>query len=159
MVPTYIVVYKTVQETAQQMPHTLKTLLKATVLKVFGIAVQTIILVRLYVMAVMYTKQILITIINNPDLNNTEWQAFTTGVHPRGNWATATDYAINDVVVYGGNTYIVLIGHTPGVFATDLGAGKWQNSIVVYAIWVLGQQAQTIPKMILLKTVLVHLFV
>ena len=104
--------YKTVQETAQQMPHTLKTLLKATVLKVFGIAVQTIILVRLYVMAVMYTKQILITIINNPDLNNTEWQAFTTGVNSRGNWATATDYAINDVVVYGGNTYIVLIGHT-----------------------------------------------
>lgn len=44
----------------------------------------------------------------------------------RGAWATATAYAVNDQVTTGGNTFVCLIAHTSGVFATDLAAGKWQ---------------------------------
>ena len=62
-----------------------------------------------------------------PDTNPTEWEVFSTGVRTRGDWTTATDYAINDIVAYGGNTYVVLEGHTSGTFATDLAAGKWQK--------------------------------
>jgi len=46
---------------------------------------------------------------------------------PQGNWATATDYAIADTVVYDtdGNGYACNEAHTSGTFATDLAAGKW----------------------------------
>src|ERR1700740_2714929 len=45
-------------------------------------------------------------------------------------WGTATTqvprtYLVDDFVRQGGNTYRCLVGHDPGVFATDLGAGKW----------------------------------
>ncbi len=44
----------------------------------------------------------------------------------KGMWVTATDYAPSDVVRDSGNSYICLIPHTSGVFATDLGAGRWE---------------------------------
>lgn len=47
------------------------------------------------------------------------------GATPRGNWTTATTYALKDVVAQGGNTYICAVPHTSGVFATDLAAVKW----------------------------------
>ena len=78
-----------------------------------------------------------------PDTENTYWEEFSTGVNNRGNWANGQVYAKNDVVVYGGNTYICLIGHTGGVFATDLAAVKWQkfNSGVRYmGNWTSGTQ-------------------
>jgi hypothetical protein len=46
----------------------------------------------------------------------------------RGNWATATAYAISpaaDYVVQGGAVYACAVAHTSGTFATDLAAGKW----------------------------------
>ena len=50
----------------------------------------------------------------------------TTGTaNVRGAWATATAYAYKDLVTQGGNTYIAVIAHTSGVFATDLAAVKW----------------------------------
>ena len=47
----------------------------------------------------------------------------------RGDWATSTVYVIDDIVKYGGNSYVVLVNHTsqstsPG-FYTDLSAGKY----------------------------------
>lgn len=42
-----------------------------------------------------------------------------------GAWATATSYTANNMVSENGNSYICLVDHTSGVFATDLGAGKW----------------------------------
>ena len=47
------------------------------------------------------------------------------GVEPATDWATATAYAVNDLVWNGGSLYICEEAHTSGVFATDLGAGKW----------------------------------
>lgn len=44
---------------------------------------------------------------------------------PRGNWATATAYALRDLVVSGGDTFICAIAHTSGTFATDKAAGRW----------------------------------
>lgn len=43
----------------------------------------------------------------------------------RGNWATGTGYAIQDLVIQGSIAYICLIAHTSGVFATDLANGDW----------------------------------
>lgn len=43
----------------------------------------------------------------------------------RGAWATNTDYAANDVVVNGSNTYLCAAPHTSGTFAADLEVVKW----------------------------------
>lgn len=47
------------------------------------------------------------------------------GATPRGNWQTATLYNFKDLVVQGGNTYMAVVPHVSGVFATDLAAQKW----------------------------------
>jgi hypothetical protein len=47
-------------------------------------------------------------------------------VDPRGLWATATAYVVNDMVDVAGSSYICAIAHTSGTFATDYAAGKWQ---------------------------------
>lgn len=47
----------------------------------------------------------------------------------RGDWATSTVYARNDLVIQDGNHYIAVTGHTAGTFATDLGATKWRKLI------------------------------
>ncbi|MET4247570.1 hypothetical protein [Bradyrhizobium sp. LA6.7] len=44
-------------------------------------------------------------------------------------WATATAYtatAPSSTVVQSGSTYVCIVPHTSGTFATDLAAGKWQ---------------------------------
>lgn len=43
----------------------------------------------------------------------------------RGLWATATSYAIKDIVEESGNWYVCLDPHTSGTFSSDLAAGKW----------------------------------
>lgn len=49
----------------------------------------------------------------------TKWNA-------RGLWATATAYAVNDLVDFGGRAYVCAVAHTSGVFATDYANGDWQ---------------------------------
>ena len=48
------------------------------------------------------------------------------GLNWRGNWATATTYALGDIVQTNGIAYICIVAHTSGVFATDLAAVRWQ---------------------------------
>ena len=47
----------------------------------------------------------------------------------RGDWAASTAYLIDDIVKYGGNTYVVLTNHTSQAatadFYTDLTAAKY----------------------------------
>lgn len=43
----------------------------------------------------------------------------------RGNWATTTVYALNDLVIESSKAYLCLVAHTSGTFATDLAANKW----------------------------------
>lgn len=45
---------------------------------------------------------------------------------PRGNWLTATAYAVNDLGTESNNLYVCIVAHTSRTFATDLAAGKWQ---------------------------------
>ncbi|OFX03288.1 MAG: hypothetical protein A3E78_12190 [Alphaproteobacteria bacterium RIFCSPHIGHO2_12_FULL_63_12] len=44
---------------------------------------------------------------------------------PRGAWATATVYAVGDLVSNAGTSYVCATAHTSGTFATDLAADKW----------------------------------
>ena len=48
----------------------------------------------------------------------------------RGDWSTSTAYLIDDIVKYGGNTYVVTSNHTSqatsAAFYTDLTAGKYE---------------------------------
>ena len=48
----------------------------------------------------------------------------------RGDWAVSTAYLIDDIVKYGGNTYVVIANHTSqssiANFYTDLSASKYQ---------------------------------
>ena len=48
----------------------------------------------------------------------------------RGDWATTTAYVVDDIVKYGGNTYVVVSNHTSqstsAAFYTDLTAGKYE---------------------------------
>lgn len=43
-----------------------------------------------------------------------------------GPWTTATAYALDALVSDSGNTYICVVAHTSGTFATDLAAAKWE---------------------------------
>lgn len=48
-----------------------------------------------------------------------------SNINPRGNWVTATAYAVLDLVNVNGVTYICAVAHTSGTFVTDRNAGKW----------------------------------
>lgn len=43
----------------------------------------------------------------------------------KGAWLTATAYGLGDLVLESGSTYICIVAHTSGTFATDLTAVKW----------------------------------
>ena len=43
----------------------------------------------------------------------------------KGDWVTSTAYEVQDLVKESGTTYVCLVAHTSGIFATDLSAGKW----------------------------------
>ena len=67
---------------------------------------------------------------NNQNVNPTTtatWDKIVYGYKNRGNWTTATEYGIDEVVTYGGNTFISLLPHASGTFATDLADTKWQK--------------------------------
>jgi hypothetical protein len=45
----------------------------------------------------------------------------------QGSWITSHAYVKDDIVKYGGRTYVCLVGHTSGAFYSDLTAAtpKW----------------------------------
>ena len=58
-------------------------------------------------------------------VNGQDIVAITGNLTPKGDWGTATEYALRDLVVESGNTYICIEAHTSGTFSTDLAADKW----------------------------------
>lgn len=64
-------------------------------------------------------------IVTPDSLSTTTRALFLADWNPRGAWVTATAYALKDVVSQGGSTYICIVAHTSGAFATDVTAGKW----------------------------------
>ena len=65
----------------------------------------------------------------NLPTNTTYWRVMSEGQDYKGNWATTTAYVVDDIVVRGGSTYICLVAHTSGTFATDLAANKWESYV------------------------------
>jgi len=63
--------------------------------------------------------------INASGVLNSNWILMTEGIRARGEWLTATEYYINDVVQHGGNSYICVTRNASTVFDTDLAANKW----------------------------------
>lgn len=58
--------------------------------------------------------------------NSLAYSAGGSGTYAeKGSWATATLYAVGDVVTHGGQRYICKTQHTSGTFATDLTTTKW----------------------------------
>lgn len=57
---------------------------------------------------------------------STKAYVLATKWNSRGLWATATAYAVNDMVDVSGASYICATAHTSGVFAADYAAGNWQ---------------------------------
>ena len=57
-------------------------------------------------------------------------------------WATATAYAVDDLVFYSNGIYECATAHTSGTFATDLAAGKW-TPVVDYSSAVLSATSTT----------------
>jgi len=47
-------------------------------------------------------------------------------------WVTGTAYIVDDVVTNSSTTYICLVAHTSGVFATDLAASKWVAATIYW---------------------------
>ena len=46
------------------------------------------------------------------EANQSNWDVFNEGFNWKGEWSTSTRYKFNDIVKYGGYTYICLLGHT-----------------------------------------------
>lgn len=44
----------------------------------------------------------------------------------KGPWVTATVYAPSDIVSESGTSYVCVVAHTSGTFATDLSSSKWE---------------------------------
>lgn len=44
----------------------------------------------------------------------------------KGDWATSTSYVRDDIIRFGGRTYVCTSAHTSSDFQTSLTAGKWQ---------------------------------
>lgn len=55
----------------------------------------------------------------------TETASLMAGRALRGQWVTATAYALGDVVSESGVSYLCTLAHTSGTFAADLAANKW----------------------------------
>jgi len=58
-----------------------------------------------------------------------KWDLFATGLTWKNTWTISTDYFANDLVKYGGNTYICITAHTSSdslINGLELDANKWQ---------------------------------
>lgn len=52
------------------------------------------------------------------EIDLAKWQLFAKGLDWKNDWAVSTRYKINDVVAYGGITYVCNFGHTSAATAT-----------------------------------------
>ena len=65
------------------------------------------------------------------ELDQAKWDLFAEGFDWKGSWTTTTRYKINDLVKYGGSTYVCTVAHT-SVTTTSAGleadftSGYWE---------------------------------
>ena len=53
------------------------------------------------------------------EANQSDWTLYAEGLDWKGDWATTTRYKVNDLVKYGGITYVCNTGHTSESTASD----------------------------------------
>src|SRR6056300_895293 len=53
------------------------------------------------------------------EANHSDWTLYAEGLDWKGDWATTTRYKVNDLVKYGGITYVCNTGHTSESTASD----------------------------------------
>ena len=57
-----------------------------------------------------------------------KWEVFATSFDWKGGWASTTRYKVNDLISYGGYTYVANQKHiSSGTLETDLTAGYWDT--------------------------------
>jgi hypothetical protein len=62
------------------------------------------------------------------ELDQSKWDYFNQGIEYTGTWVTATRYKVNDVVKYGGGTFICITNHTAsGSFVSDV--ANWNQFV------------------------------
>ena len=62
--------------------------------------------------------------------DSSSWTTYAEGTDWKGNWTVGTRYKLNDLVKYGGNTYLCSTGHTSAATTADgleLNIGNWDN--------------------------------
>ena len=59
-------------------------------------------------------------------LNGLRVTSVEASISWQGEWATATDYVVDQLVREDGTVYICLVDHTSGTFATDLSNSYWE---------------------------------
>lgn len=65
---------------------------------------------------------------NGNTIRNAVFDSTVAGVSWQGDWTTATDYVVNDLVYDSGTgfAYICVVDHTSGTFATDYSSAYWE---------------------------------
>lgn len=87
----------------------------------------------------VYCEDPIIAVIAGLSAPSGETGIISNAIRKRGDWATATVYAVNDLArvpvsdpTYGGNVYICVMRHTSATFATDFATnGYWELLIDV----------------------------
>ena len=77
------------------------------------------------------------TIADGLELDQSKWEAFAASVEWRSDWAVSTRYRVNDLVTYGGYTYVCNTAHTSAATVADgleLDQSKWDtfNAGIIY---------------------------
>ena len=53
------------------------------------------------------------------------YYTFNKNYTPTTAWSSATTYALDDLVLYGGSAYVCKLAHAPSVTTPDIATGKW----------------------------------
>ena len=72
---------------------------------------------RLYICKVVHTSQATVAAGLETDIAN--WDVYAEGLDWKGEWTVDTKYLINDIVKYGGQTYVCKVYHTSAATEAD----------------------------------------
>ena len=72
---------------------------------------------RLYICSTVHTSQATLAAGLEADIGN--WQVYAEGLDWKGDWTVDTKYLINDLVKYGGQTYVCKVYHTSAATIAD----------------------------------------
>jgi hypothetical protein len=83
---------------------------------------------RMYICTIGHTSQS--DFFSDFDIDPPKWNLVADGFNWKGDWATGTEYIVNDIVKYGANLYIATENHTSAATAADgleVDIAKWNQ--------------------------------